>query len=452
MRRLYNLARGSQVPARLLNGLQDEQLGLIAATDTAGGATAIALSGADGRWWTSPTAGIPDGELRVLDTSVDWRSRRVWGVFRALGGAARRPGQADDHIPNDPTAAPNARMFNGWTGSGGLGAAAATVANGTPPTIADDQYAVLLDEGATTADRVWLYARPSDGALCLYNDSGAVLHAELLVWGAAAAVTAGAVPSVYPSPIYVLWLTPSLAADRPVTPSPAEQIALHRATDTGTVTLWDGGAWRTVGITLPSGAASQALVHDGSGWTARARIFYGTAVARDASAALDGDVWVVTSGAGTGTTWIYATTWQQLPIGASATVIRAILGVQDGPRVIPLFALANSSSASPATAGFGQFLPSDYAITGRTTLLALECIGQVSGAGLTGTVEILDCADDGVVATLSWTETVPTLKSTSITLPGVGKIYRARVSCTGVTNPATEYALFGGCNTRITWS
>lgn len=265
MRRMYNLARGSQVPARLLNGLQDEQLGLIAATDAAGGATAVALDGADGRWWTSPDAGIPDGELRVLDTSVDWRSRRVWGVFRALGAAARRPGQADDHLPNDPTGAANARMFNGWTGSGGLGAAAATVANGTPPTIADDQYAVLLDEGATTADRVWLYARPSDGALCLYNDSGAALHAELLVWGAAAAPTLGTAPSAYPSPVYVLWLTPTTAALRPVTPDPAEQIALHRATDTGAVTLWDGAAWRTLGLVSPLTTRGDLWVRDGSG-------------------------------------------------------------------------------------------------------------------------------------------------------------------------------------------
>lgn len=270
MRRLYSTARGSQVPAVLLNGLQDEQLGLIAASDASTGATSVALAGADGRWWSSPDAGIADGELHVIDASVDWRLRRVWGVFRVLGAAARRPGAADDHIPNDPTAAPNARTFHGWTGAGGLGAAAATVANGTPPVIADNQYAVLLDEGASTADRVWLYARPADGVLCVYNDSGATLHAELLVWGAAAEVTAGAVPSVYPSPIFVLWLTPSAAADRPVTPDPAEQIALHRATDTGAITLWDGGAWRTIGSTYSDPLTTDGdLVVRASGVTAR---------------------------------------------------------------------------------------------------------------------------------------------------------------------------------------
>lgn len=40
------------------------------------------------------------------------------------------------------------------------------------------------------------------------------------------------------------WLPPSAAADRPA--SPGLGIYLHRATDTGAVTVWDGAAWRTV--------------------------------------------------------------------------------------------------------------------------------------------------------------------------------------------------------------
>ena len=371
MRRLYNLARGSQVPAALLNGLQDEQLGLIAASDASTGATSVALKGADGRWWTSPDAGIPDGELHVVDASVDWRSRRVWGVLRVLGAAARRPGAADDHIPNDPTAAPNTRTFHGWTGSGGVGAAAATVANGTPPVIADNQYAVLLDEGASTSDRVWLYARPADGVLCVYNDSGATLHAELLVWGAAAEVTAGAVPLVYPSPVYVLWLDPSVAASRPATPEPAEQIALHRATDTGEVTLWDGAAWRSLSA-LP-------------------------------------------------------------------------------PRLIALFGYATIADATPVVQGLAGFTPADYALADQTTALTLDAIGSVTSGSQTGTLEVLNAAGT-VVASIDWTETTPTRKTAAITLPGSAEIYRARVSCAGVVDPLTDYALIGGAHLRITWS
>lgn len=41
------------------------------------------------------------------------------------------------------------------------------------------------------------------------------------------------------------WLTPGLAADRPT--SPGTGIYLHRATDTGALTVWDGSAWRSMG-------------------------------------------------------------------------------------------------------------------------------------------------------------------------------------------------------------
>lgn len=134
-----------------------------------------------------------------------------------------------------------------------------------------------------------------------------------------------------------------------------------------------------------------------------------------------------------------------------ATAGLTALGVQDGPRLIPLFALANSSSATPAIAGYAGFTPAAYAISGRNTTLTLDAIGQVSGAGLTGTLEVLDAAGS-TVATLTWTETTATRKTASITLPGSAEIYRARVSCTGVTDPVTEYALLGGANIRITWS
>ena len=137
---------------------------------------------------------------------------------------------------------------------------------------------------------------------------------------------------------------------------------------------------------------------------------------------------------------------------STAQQARGDAQVQDGPRLIPLFALANSSSASPATAGFGQFLPADYAITGRTTQLTLECVGQVSGAGLTGTLELIDCDDESVVAGITGAQRVPRLATDTIALPVIGKIYRARVSCAGVTDPVTEYALLGGANIRITWS
>lgn len=268
-RQLTLFSAGSYVLAATLNAMQLEAQGLLPATDL----PATLFKGTDARWWTTPDAGVPDQQLRVLDTSLDWRNHRLWGFFRNLGAADRRPGQANDHLPNDPTSAVSTRVFHGWSGSGGLGAAAATVANGTPPVLADNAFAVIVDELATSADRVLLYVRPSDGALCLYNDSGATLHAELLVWGAGAAPTPGAPPpDVIPTLTEVLWLTPSAAADRPAS---ADGPALHRATDTGAISLWDGAAWRvlvssTVNATQLQGRAvasdaptdGQALVWD----------------------------------------------------------------------------------------------------------------------------------------------------------------------------------------------
>ena len=130
---------------------------------------------------------------------------------------------------------------------------------------------------------------------------------------------------------------------------------------------------------------------------------------------------------------------------------RAALGVQDGPRLIPLFGYATADSATPAVQALAGFTPADYAITGRTTVLTLDAIGSVTGAGLTGTLEILDSGGT-VVASIDWIETTPTRKTDAIALPVGAEIYRARVSCTGVTDPLTEYALLGGANIRITWS
>ena len=192
MRRNANFAVGSHVPSAVLDAMQDEQVGLVPATD----APATLLRGADGRWWTTPDAGFAGGTLRVIDTSIDWRYRKLWGRFRSLGAANRRPGQASDHLGNDPASTVSSRDFDGWTGSGGVSAASAVIADGTPPALVDDCYAVVVDEGATSSERVYLYARPSDGALCLYNDSGATLHAELRVYGSGASASLGATPGV----------------------------------------------------------------------------------------------------------------------------------------------------------------------------------------------------------------------------------------------------------------
>ncbi len=194
MRRNADFGRGSHVPSAVLDAMQDEALGLIPATGNPSGARA--LRGADGRYVCTPDAGVPDGELAVLDVSIDWKRRDLWGTLRRLESAAQRQHGNDAWQINDPARAVGSRWFEGTTGAGGLGSGATTVANGTPPVPASGSFAVLIDEGASSADRVWLYARPSDGALCVYNDSGATLHAELRVYGAGASPSLGATPGV----------------------------------------------------------------------------------------------------------------------------------------------------------------------------------------------------------------------------------------------------------------
>jgi len=119
--------------------------------------------------------------------------------------------------------------------------------------------------------------------------------------------------------------------------------------------------------------------------------------------------------------------------------------------LIPFFPYATSGAAFADEVGLAGFTPSDYALSGRTTVLTLDAIGGVTGAGLTATLDVLDAAGS-TVATLTWTETTPTRKTASITLPGSAEIYSAQVSCAGVVDPVTDRALFGGTNLRITWS
>lgn len=244
MRRNTTFARGSAIPAATLNAVQDEQSGLIRATAANG---APALTGADGRHWCTPDAGVPDGTIAVVDATagLDWRARLLWGTWTRLETAAQRLQGADAWQGNDVARPIAMKRFHGRTGTGGKGAADATVADGTPPVVASGSFAVIIDELSSTSQRVYLYARPGDHALCLYNASGATLHGELLVHGAGVSPTLGSPPpSPVPTLTDVLWLDPGLAADRPADPGGP---AIYRSTDTGAVEIWDGGAWRSMG-------------------------------------------------------------------------------------------------------------------------------------------------------------------------------------------------------------
>lgn len=189
MKRTEDMARGSLVAAALLNSLQDLAAGVRRATGAPSASPAV--RGSDTVRWATPDAGVADGTIVAVDASLDWRRRDVDGRFLRLESAGQRAlgDDAADGVGwqvNDPARPIVRRAFGGRLGTGGVGAASAVVADGTPPTIASGSFAVVVDERTSASQRAYLYARPSDGALYLYNALGATLHAELFVTGSGA--------------------------------------------------------------------------------------------------------------------------------------------------------------------------------------------------------------------------------------------------------------------------
>jgi len=128
--------------------------------------------------------------------------------------------------------------------------------------------------------------------------------------------------------------------------------------------------------------------------------------------------------------------------GASGTSPSAL-------QLIPLAPYASTVSTADAAIGGAYFAPADYAITGKTTVLTLDAIGQVV-SGVTGTLTLHNLTDAVDVATLAWTETSATRKTTSVTLPGAAKVYELRFKKAG--GAVSDYAVISTANIRITWS
>lgn len=250
-RRTTTFSAGSHVPAASLNEQQDRAHTLDRASATSAAAPTD-TQGADWITYQSPnTTGVPAGEVATIDlnatSSRDWRERFVMATARFVTTAARRWGGADEHVGNDPSTT-NVRTAVGVTGPGAVGAASAPVANGTPPVVTTNSCPVPLD--VRSDGTVWLFADPSDGSLKLYNATTTPLHFDLVVMATGRAPDASAPPpDLVPTLTEILWLTPSVAASRPS--NPGAVIAIHRATDTGAISLWDGGAWRTIWSASP---------------------------------------------------------------------------------------------------------------------------------------------------------------------------------------------------------
>lgn len=276
-------SRGSRVPAAVLNRIQAVMSGLKRATGYEAGA--LDLTGEDGRYWPTPTAGVPDGTLVVVDASIDWRNRALRGTFTRLTAADQRLQGSAAWKRNDPSQALAVRAFDdAWTGAGAVASA------GVPPPISSlPSYAVILDELSAGADRVFLFAdSANDGRLTLYNGSGATLHGELKVWGAGASSSGpGTLPTV-PGFLFgdvdtadATWTTVVT-----LTPGASSSVVLVGTVAAITSDGGDGGAW-TFAARVRRGAAGNPSVgtavfslaeYDGTGWGVRVQASGGDVV------------------------------------------------------------------------------------------------------------------------------------------------------------------------------
>ncbi len=130
----------------------------------------------------------------------------------------------------------------------------------------------------------------------------------------------------------------------------------------------------------------------------------------------------------------------RLAVGAEGEVLTVVSGepgwaaAAGGPSRVPLLtATVSTVLGADTVAGYGYVDPTGLAS------LTLEAIGQVV-SGVTGTLDLYDLTAAAVVATLTWTETAPTRKTASVTVPGTARLYELRVRKSG--GAGADYALF----------
>ena len=382
-RRITNFAEGSIVPSATLNAMQDRAVSLRTATGNATDSNVPTFTGADRVYYQTPSGGVANGTLAEVDTSTDWRGRRLDAAVMRLASSAQRTGQSSAYQQNDPTQGIRTVTVAGRpTGTGATGAASAPIANGTPPVVASGSSPIIAWEGSTDTARLWLYARPTDGALCLYNALGATLHAEMVVGALGVAPEAGdEPPSVIPTETEIAWIEPAPIADRPTDPGDGRYI--FRATDTGAVTLWDGAAWRSMGST---GGVTNPLTADldADGFTITGL----AAPSADSDAATKGYVDTRTPTIGSVTT-----------TNSTPTLLLNVAVASSTVRVIKITATATNAAGTKGGAWERVVaVRADFSGT-VSSLGAVDTIATVFGTGWTGaaaTCLVCDIVSGGV--------------------------------------------------------
>jgi hypothetical protein len=213
--------------------------------------------------------------------------------------------------------------------------------------------------------------------------------------------------------------------------------------------------WAIAGAAFPSaGAADEVLISTGAGTSYTTKLasdlvtdvldanlgaqVLGTAIISDGAAAImttSADVSTFLASADV------ATARTNLGLGNAACVNSVLL-----PVCAPA---ASTTSTVDVVLGGIYFDPSSYAITGKSTVLSLEFIGQVV-AGVTGTITLYNVTDAANAATATFTTTTATFDTEPVAAPAAAKVFELRLKKSG--GAVADYALVYGVNLRVTWS
>ena len=177
---------GLEIGGAFLNLTQ--QVALAQRASSAGDLSGM-TAGLEGRIWQA-TSDLADGALvtvcsttiTVVDplsdpivtttAALSWKDRIVAGFFRGYAGADQRAGQGNDYLFD---AAGPTTLFMGYTGNGAKDGSNVSPTAGNPPVPASGaSWAIKIATG------LWLYVDPSDGALKLYNATGATIRTPFL--------------------------------------------------------------------------------------------------------------------------------------------------------------------------------------------------------------------------------------------------------------------------------
>lgn len=136
-----------------------------------------------------------------------------------------------------------------------------------------------------------------------------------------------------------------------------------------------------------------------------------------------------------------------LATGSTNAAARASIGIQDGPRNLPLCDYQTCGLTVAQAIGRLYYDPTLSAIAGRTLALTLVLTVAVSSGAINGTVTLLNRTDATTVATQAVTSTSDTTYSISLTVPASAKLYELQA----VISSNTGYVIVSAF-LRETWS